>query len=153
MKHITKPRDEDIEYVAANMRANDVKECEALGFTPLRSLTVSVKLSTVAYTLLDHQAEPVAILGVGMGLCPEWGAIWLLGTKGIEDNSMTFLRHSMPVLQRLYKESGKDVLYNYTHVDNELHHKWLKWLGFKFIRRTELGPYNESFYEFARLRG
>lgn len=153
MKHITAPRDGDIEHVAHHMRANDAKECEALGFTPLQALSDSVKYSLRSYTLLDHQEAPVAMLGVGRGIIPEWGMIWLLGTKGIEENPMTFLRHSPPVLQRLFKETGKDVLYNYTHVNNELHHKWLKWLGFKFIRRTEYGPYNELFYEFTRMRG
>lgn len=153
MKYLIPPREGDVEFIATHMRDHDARECEALGFAPLAALRESVRLSDNIYTMVDPLGKPIAMLGVGMGLLPEWGAVWLLGTKGIESSSVTFLRQSKEALQYVFKMSGKDVLYNYTHESNEVHHRWLKWLGFKFIRKISLGPNGDQFIEFARLRG
>ena len=39
------------------------------------------------------------------------------------------------------------------YVDSRHHRavKWLKWLGFSFIREARMGPSDLPFYEFARL--
>lgn len=144
----------DLEYVAAHMRPNDVEEVRALGFSPLDALTSSYDLSPVSYTLVTPDGDPCAVLGVGHSpFGPDWGAIWLLGTDGIERFPKTFLRHSEPALDQLFEQSGKTVLYNYSHHLNDIHHKWLQWLGFRFIGRVLLPPFNIEFIEFAKIRG
>lgn len=138
---------EDIEPIASNMREADVKEVlAATGDSPFTALFNGLMRSDPCYTLIDAKGNPGAMLGI----VPEtdrYGLIWLLGTDAIAKNTYPFLKYSRPFLERLWEESGKELLYNYTHVDNTLHHRWLKWLGFTFLNR--FGP----FYEFAKLRG
>lgn len=153
MNYLARPTEQDIEHVANNMRPEDIEECLATGLDPLTALRTSISHSSVCYSIIDQHGTPYALMGVGQGVYDGWGAVWLLGTKGIEQNTVTFLRHSKDVLDMLYAESGFHVFYNYTFSNNTLHHRWLKWLGFKFIRRVTLPPTNSEFIEFARLRG
>lgn len=153
MKYLARPTDQDIEHIANNMRPEDVEECQASGFDPLTALRTSVSHSSVCYTARGIDGSPIALLGAGHGVYNGWGTIWLLGTNGIEKNTVTFLRHSKEYLSYIYDETGFDVLYNYTYSKNTLHHRWLKWLGFNFIRKVILPSTGSEFIEFARLRG
>ena len=143
----------DMEFVAEHMRIEDIEEVGALGLPPYDAVIHSTAVSPIVYTLLQPDQIPCAIVGVATSSTYiNWGTIWLLGTKGIEDHAVTFLRQSKPALDRLFNESGHDVLYNYTYVNNTVHHKWLRWLGFKFIRKVTLPPFDKEFYEFVRIK-
>lgn len=144
---------EDVAFIADHMREGDVEEVHACGHNPHDALSLGLKLSTPCYTLTDFEGTPFAMLGVSPSGQPDAGLIWMLGTAGIEDIKVTFLKYSKPVLLRLYEESGTELLYNYTYAENTVHHQWLKWLGFIFIRKVALPPHGKHFYEFARLRG
>jgi hypothetical protein len=148
MKHIRPSDWNDVWYLAGQLRQADIEECAAHGHTPLDALAISRENSRVCYTLLDPAGQALGMAGVAGD-----GLVWLLGTPGIEKNTMAFLRHSMPVLRHFYREAGTDLLYNYTYSENKLHHKWLRWLGFTFIRQVTLPPLGKPFYEFARLKG
>jgi len=78
------------------------------------------------------------------------GAVWMLSTDAIEDYAVSFLRQCKGVLaewNRIYP-----VLFNYVDARNELHVKWLKWMGFTFIKRHEhFGVEGVPFYEFVRI--
>jgi hypothetical protein len=144
---------DDVDYIANNMRDADVKECEAGGFTSFAALLHSINTSIICKTLITPDTrEPGAILGVCPGFSPSWGAIWLLGTDSIKQHRVPFLRRSRQALAELYEESGKEVFYNYTFVENTVHHSWLRWLGFTFLRKVPFHNGNE-FYEFVKLKG
>jgi hypothetical protein len=143
----------DIEYIAANMRHEDVEEAAALGSMPLDALRTSCDVSNVLYTLVDPDGKPAALLGVAPGSYPRFGAIWMLGTPSIEQYRMTFLKNCKLAMPTLFEESGSDALYNYTYSGNPVHHSWLQWMGFTFIRKVSLPPHNKDFYEFVKLRG
>ena len=143
----------DVGFVYARMRVEDVEECEAGGHTALDALDWGYVNSIVCKTLLDpHTGEAIALTGVSPSGYEGAGKVWLLGTPGIERNTVTFLRNSKQALCELYDEAGCTVLYNYAHCNNKLHHRWLKWLGFSFLQRVELTPRN-FFFEFVRLKG
>jgi hypothetical protein len=145
---------DDIEHVATNMRKEDIEECEAGGLSPFGALAMSIENSIVAKVLVaPDTGKAGAILGVCHGFSPSWGAIWLLGTDDIKRHRLTFCRQSRRTLPLLYEESGKEVFYNYTYVGNEVHHAWLRWLGFTFIRKVPLPPHGQHFYEFVKIKG
>lgn len=148
-KHVRIPTDADVAYVAANMRKRDAEECSLVGMSPLQALSSGVAESVISYTLVNHVDEPVAILGVGAPNDIGLGAIWLLGTDGIEQVPMTFLRQSRAVLKDIFAE-GYEGLFNYTLTSNEVHIRWLKWLGFVFLRQVEINQ--NQFFEFIKLR-
>lgn len=133
---------EDVEYLSQNLRPEDVEECLASGVTPLDALRHGFACSTPCLTGVTP--DPAAMFGVAPG-----GLVWLLGTPAIEKHSVAFLRRSHAALEVLHADN--DLLWNYTFAKNTLHHRWLKWLGFKFLRKVELQ--GNQFYEFARLKG
>ena len=145
---------DDVYHVVDNMREEDVDECRAGGLTAYSALSLSYESALVSYTLLTPEHVPAAILGVQDSvLGPQFGSIWMLGTEDIAKHKVTFLKRCKPFLTELYDKTGKECFYNYTYSENKLHHAWLKWLGFKFIREVELPPYGFSFIEFVRLKG
>lgn len=144
---------EDCRFVADNMRTEDIAESWAASrLSPYDALCLSRNSSPVCLTLIEPDTgNPAALLGVNVEADPMFGAIWLLGTPAIERFPITFLRHCKPMLSQLYDETRCEAFYNYTHKPNSVHHRWLKWLGFIFIREVIIN--DESFYEFVRLRG
>lgn len=144
---------DDVDFIAEHMRKEDIEECGAGGLTPFQALLQSIGSSTVCKALLTPDTrEPGAILGVCEGFSPRWGAVWLLGTDAIKRHRIPFLRHSRDTMADLFQETGKEAFYNYTFVNNTVHHQWLRWLGFTFLRKVQLPPYGQEFYEFAKLR-
>lgn len=134
----------DIEAILADgLREADLRELESLGITPRESLERGFDLSAPAMTVLVD-GRPAGMFGVAPDpRFPQAGIIWFLGTDRLLGISRQFLRESQDWLSFL---TGKyQVLANAVHEDNELHIKWLKWLGFTFLARR--GP----FIEFVRL--
>jgi hypothetical protein len=145
---------DDVYFVEDNMREEDKDECRAGGYTPFDAISLSYENSIVSYTLLTPEGVPAAILGVSPSpLSPKFGLIWMLGTDDIRKHKFTFLRNCKPFLDTLYDELGMECLYNYTYAANSLHHSWIRWLGFTFLRQLDLPPTGQPFIEFVRLKG
>lgn len=91
----------------------------------------------------------LGILGVvPVGL--SGGAIALSGTPLLEQKRTCFLRGTLDVLAEL--EKSYDTLFNVCDARNTVHHRWLKWAGFKFIRRIDqFGARKVPVIEFARI--
>ena len=71
------------------------------------------------------------------------GFIWLLGTDEIKDISWQFLRESREWLEKI--SSPYKMVCNMVHEENTVHIKWLKFLGFTFLKHTK------PFIEFSRI--
>lgn len=144
----------DLKLVAENMREEDIEEAGAFLLSPLDALTQGFHNSQVCYTLISPEGEPGAILGVTPNeVYPSFGLIWMLGTPVIEKYPMTFLRNTKSAVGILFDQTGYDAFFNYTYASNTVHHKWLKWSGFTFLRKVTLPPLDKEFYEFITLRG
>lgn len=145
---------DDVEFVARFMRQHDKEEVGALGFSPLDALIHGYENSSVCYTgLTPDSYDPLCIMGIVPSTeFPDFGLIWLLGTPAIEKHGWRFLSMSRPMLAELFETTGYEGFYNYTYKANREHHRWLRWLQFKFIREITT-PTGHQFYEFARLKG
>jgi hypothetical protein len=144
---------EDAAYIAANLRSEDRDEVVALcGIPPSLVLPAYVEEGRevhVAGIQGDHAqviygVDP--ILGVDRAAC-----IWLLSTPVLYEHPVEFVTQS----KRLWDEFHErfDLLTNFTDARNTRHHKWLQWLGAKFIRRVEhFGAESRPFLEFASYR-
>lgn len=145
---------DDVEYVAEHMREEDIEEAGAFGLPPLEALTIGFNNSNICQTLLTPDGTPCAIAGISPStIHPTWGAIWMLGTHHIEEVPITFIRHSRKAIKALFEATEYDAFFNYTYARNTVHHKWLKWCGFTFLRKVELPPFDQEFFEFVSLRG
>lgn len=144
---------EDVEYLSKNLRVEDVEEVEAIGQTPFDALALGYRHSTICLTLVDPKTGlPAGMVGVAPSpQISDMGIIWLLGTPAIEQNTTAFLRGSKKVMQDIFKQVPYKAYYNYTHANNLVHHRWLKWLGFVFLRKVMFG--NHPFYEVIKLKG
>jgi hypothetical protein len=131
-----------IPEMAPHLRQADLKELKASGSTPVAGLSHSLETSSKAFSVL-LDGEPIAMFGVSpmdsQGVLV--GALWLMGTPGIEQIRYQFLRESKQWLAEI--ADGYDFLANYVHEDNHLHIRWLRWLGAAMLRR------NPPFLEFV----
>jgi hypothetical protein len=139
----------DVTSLAPRLRAADVQEVEAHGYTPEQALHEGFWF-TKAFTAVDRHGTPVCMFGVAPMHDPSVGAVWLLGTDLVKENRMSFLRLSLKWTMEFHKTFT--VLGNIVDERNTVHIEWLRWLGYSFHRRIpDYGPQRRPFLEFARL--
>jgi len=135
----------DLDFLAPRLRFEDKREIlDGTGLNPYQALRECYNSSEICLTMVDKKDIPVGIFGV-----TEEGAIWLLATPDIQRVRYSFLRQNRDVvnfLNRKYK-----VLWNFVDSRNELHIRWLKWCGFKFLRKINYGVNQKPFYEFIKI--
>ena len=137
----------DANYVAQNLRPEDREELAGLGHTPLQVVLGYLFCEeTFAFTNYDEE-----LAGIG-GLIPDedGGAyIWVLCTPAVSKLSVTFFRRAKEWLE----ENSKDYTMVYATCDtrNKLHHRFLKYLGFKALRAVPQLPYHIPYYEVVKL--
>lgn len=135
----------DLQYLAENMRKEDADEVKASsGLQPLPALQASILFSSQVWIGDEGDGTPFVIWGVN-----KQGVIWMLGTESIAKYAIPFLRNSKSLLKEAHKHSP--ILFNKSDCRNEVHHKWLRWMGFKFINKSNHGVEQRPFYEFVRI--
>jgi hypothetical protein len=133
----------DVADLEGRLRAADLVELKAHGVTAEQALRLGLHSSRPCYAI-EYQGRCIAMFGVNPDpLDQTMGLVWLLGSDEIQDIGRQFLRESSSWLQRISQDY--ELLTNVVHEDNHLHHKWLRFLGFAFIRREK------PFIEFARI--
>ena len=97
------------------------------------------------------RAEDVAEVKAHSGLDPDQAL--LLGTDAMLDDlqdQRTFLRQSKEVLRELHHQFI--LLFNEVDARNTVHIRWLRWMGFTFVRyRPNYGTEGRPFYEFCKV--
>ena len=149
MGHLRKANLQDLRYVADNMR--DVDKLEALyqtGQEPRQALQLSYMCSNVNMTIADDNDQPIGLCGVVSG-----GVIWMVATDKLFENKkyrIQLIRKGRKWVEGLLKKYK--VLYNFVYAENDSAIKWLKSLGFTFIKyHEEYGIQGKPFYEFLRI--
>ena len=140
---------EDIKYLAPRLRRTDKEEILAgIGATPYHALLIGYFECVIVFTIVNPKNEPVGIFGVTD--CGDGTAtIWLLATDGLAKIQIAFLKECRKVVNVLNKKYK--ILWNFVDCRNQLHIKWLKWCGFKFLRKTNYGVLQKPFYEIIRI--
>lgn len=143
------PTPEDLDAIAANMRAFDRLECRVLGaHEPREALEEGVAVSSWCFVALDGET-PLCVFGVADdGLLSDEGAPWLLCAEGIERHARALLTGTKAYLERMRGEYK--TLANYVHAHNRQAIRYLKWCGFRFGAPVEIK--GEPFLPFAMGR-
>jgi len=131
--------DEHARDLIENMREIDKLEVSCFGYSPSDAVEYSVHNSDIAFTLLSKKGKVMAIFGAGV---KEEAYIWLLGTKELDKNPLTLLRHCRSWIDSFVDLYGE--VSNWIHSDNLVCLRWLKWCG------AELGEPIEVQGEFLR---
>ena len=149
MGYLRKANLQDLRYVADNMR--DIDKLEVLyqtGQEPRQALQLSYMCSNVNMTIADDNDQPIGLCGVVSG-----GVIWMVATDKLFENKkyrIQLIRKGRKWVEGLLKKYK--VLYNFVYAENDSAIKWLKSLGFTFIKyHEEYGMQNKPFYEFLRI--
>ena len=130
---------EDVYELKDNLRAEDVRECQAGGYTPFQALLNGFVHSDECYSAKINN-RTVAMFGVSSKNQVEGvGVIWFLGGDETERHPISMVRDSKEYLDR-WLEKYK-ILWNVVDVRNTRHIAWLKHLGFTFINHININGY------------
>jgi hypothetical protein len=144
------PELQDFSILVENLRYEDQREVEAQFDSALEALWESFTQSHRAFVVTKDDT-PILIFGVVReeveGIVK--GAVWMVGTPEMKSISRLFARESQLWLDEI--SIGYDLLWNYVDARNDLHHRWLKWCGFTFLRLVPIGPRRLPFYEFVKI--
>jgi len=144
-------RPSDVPFMADRLRPEDTSEVYAAGgLSPLEALDAGLRHTPSCLSAVNERDEPVAMAGVVPSPDPMVGYIWMLATTEIEKHPISFLR--LGIKEATIWQSQYPILTNCVDERNELHIKWLRWMGFTFIRRhPEYGHEQRPFLEFVRI--
>lgn len=118
--------------------------------TPEQALRYGLEHSSHAWVGIAN-LQPFCMVGVVPAnvLCGT-GTIWLIGTNGILEHQVAFLRRCRPLLRRM--QAVYSVLANDVAAENLTAIAWLKWLGFTIEEPRAMGPDGSLFHRFEWRR-
>lgn len=143
---------EHLLVLARDIRKEDERElADGAGHTPLEALEIGFVHSTKCLSIFTDDDELVFICGiVPSTIDPLIAHPWLIATDRLDDMKKTFLKHSKEYLADLGE--GFPLLMNCCDKRNTTHIRWLKWLGFSFIKEhPEAGVGKVPFLEFVKI--
>jgi len=148
--YVRPARWEDVPTLAADLRSADIAELRAAsGLGPQEAISVGVRAGETYVACLPDDT-PAFIFGVTEVVPKELGGVWAVATNRFKEIQMQFLRESREATAELCRPYR--LTFNYTDARNKLHHRWIKWCGFTFIKRHEqFGAENRPFLEFVRI--
>jgi hypothetical protein len=148
--YVRPTRWEDVPTLAENMREADIAEVKAsAGIEPSMALFIGI-MEGETNTICLPDGTPAGIYGVTPTVTPGLGCVWMLATNELRKVHRQFLRESRQGIADLCKDYR--AVYNYTDARNKVHHRWIEWAGFTFIKRHErFGFEQRPFLEFVRI--
>jgi hypothetical protein len=129
---------EDVKYLAARLRHQDVAEIVAAsGLEPVIALGQGFVESEQCWTV-TYRGEPCCMFGVVESPHVQWarfGRVWLLGTEKVQLWSLTFHKLTAAWLRKM--SEGYTILGNVVDERQTDHLRWLKRVGFHQIARHD----------------
>ena len=139
----------DVIILGHTLREEDVREVEGLIDVPA-ALALKGTVEASAWTrTIEVDGGVAGIFGVAPDPGVEdWGVVWFLAAPLIKDIRIRFLRESKEWVNLLFASGPYHKLHNIADTRNELHIKWLEWLGAKFDDE----PIREHYRRFEIVR-
>lgn len=152
MAHYRKAYFSDCEVLADKMRESDKQEVwHSDGMSPLVALQTSYDASSECHTIISDDGDIIGMFGVAPSSINGCGAPWLLASEELRKCAREFIPQSKAWIETIHDDY--DLLFNYVHAANTVSIRWLKWLGFNFVRELEYGVNPSQFIEFCKHRG
>lgn len=149
--------EKDAFNLAPRLREEDKLEIRSI-FTEEQKSTEEVILDSIKSSIpcvsVEENGDVIMIFGASDYGDKECGLVWLLGSDRVKRLWIPFLRQSHYWSDALFSISKKRLLFNRVCSKNDLHIRWIKWLGYTFVQRLDnYGLLGLSFYEFCKLKG
>ena len=139
----------DVLVLGANMRQCDRWEVwHMTRKSPIDALMDGYKVSDKPF-VVEWKGKPIAMFGVS-GHKGHLGVPWMLASDDIKKVRKTFLRECKEHIEKMH--GSYPTLTNFVWSKNEVHIAWLKWLGFTFGEAKPMGPDNELFIHFYKVK-
>jgi len=148
---VIRPAEEaDCDGLAPHLRDDDRKEL--LAAYPQESEAAALRLcllNSAENWTIESWGKPVGLFGITRVPIGDimFGVVWCLGSNAMLHNRAAFIRQSRLWLRCI--SQGCALTGNMVSSTNKLHRRWLKWLGYSFLREVELGGL--TFVEFVRI--
>jgi len=148
--HVRASTQEDVDFLADNLRHEDAREVVASHGSTKEALQVGFDESDECWTIVVTDTNEIAGM-YGVGRQDDMtGVAWLLTTPAIQKVWLPFLRGSRKWVNDINKKYP--ILTNAVDAEYELAINWLKFVGFTFIKRHDTwGVGNKPFLEFVRI--
>lgn len=143
---------QDAHLLAPRLRKEDVEEIRAAsGNEPLQALLNGILEGTECWTIIGNGDEVLGLFGVNH--MPEYGpgqaCVWMLAADGLPSIRAEFFKQTPEWIAHFHTRFP--VLWNYIDARQTMHIRWLKRLGFRFIKQHEAyGHEQRPFYQFVR---
>ncbi len=149
MGYLRKANIHDLNHVCKNMREIDkIEAYYQTGKEPEDALRLTYLYGQQVLTIAGDEDQPMGLCGVIVN-----GVIWMVSTEELFSKrkyKIQLIRQGKEWVDNLL-ESYK-ILYNYVYAENTSAIKWLKALGFTFVKLHESYGYQKKpFYEFLRI--
>ncbi|MER9560994.1 hypothetical protein [Mesorhizobium sp. M0571] len=139
--------------LAPRLRSADRDECRAyLGMEPEVVLPHLVQQGNYVWAGVEPNGEVFGLFGVDpVKGNPHLGIVWMVSSPTIMKHRRDLIGMAPKWLKRLHRV--RPLLGNHIDARNTTHIRWLKRMGFSFLRtHAEFGVEKRPFHEFARLR-
>tara|TARA_R100000655_G_scaffold25399_2_gene52122 strand:- start:456 stop:908 length:453 start_codon:yes stop_codon:yes gene_type:complete len=149
MAYLRKSNLSDLNHVCNHLRILDkIEAWYQTGQQPEEALKLAYLLTEKNLAIAGDKDQPIGLCGV----CSD-GTIWMVGTDELTSKRsyrIDLIKKGREWVDSLLK--SYNVLYNYVYAENTSAIKWLKALGFTFIKlHPEYGHLKKPFYEFVRI--
>ena len=147
--YMAKATRDDCLTLGKKLRKDDQEEIKALAnLKGTQALILGLTYSHLCYSIFTKDDVICGMFGV-QGEIGKDATIWMLASDEIEEITIPFLRQNKAVIN--FINQLHPILHNVVDARNELHIKWLKWCGFNFINKQNIGYENKPFYTFIRI--
>ena len=153
MAHVRPSTVDDAHDLAPRLREIDVHECRAMNDQPpLEALLQGVLEGEECYSIIGDDGEIIGMFGIHHS--PEYGdgqaTVWMLASPSLVKIKREFIRQTGDYLHAFHQKYP--LLWNMVDSENDLCIRWLRRVGFVFIKRHDnFGPYGRTFFEFVRI--
>lgn len=139
----------DMLRIAPLLREADKNEIAAAsGRTPEAALLNALSLPGECWHVSEQKSgDPILVCGL-IPFTDLTAAVWMLATPILSAHGLPFLRACRGWVDEW--NAQYPLLFNSVDARNDLHIRWLRWLGFIFISRAASGVNGENFIEFVR---
>lgn len=131
-----------------DLRTADEEECLAGNMTSEQAIRMSMMASRYSYAV-EADGEVLAFWGYGSNtLIAQTAYAWLLTRPAIEEHKFRFIRTSQRIVEYILEEYLEViVLVHDTHYEAR---RWLRWLGFLPVPKSDTSPVNFTYFRKAR---
>lgn len=140
---------DDVLDLQSHLRVADIRELEALGSTPSKSLLKGFIYSSECFTVYEGN-KVIGIFGYGSWNLPKgFGTIWFLGSEECRNHPITFVKEGIKYVKRALEKY--QILINCVDSRNTESIKWLQAIGMSLSSSIKIN--GNEFIQFYKVRG